>query len=229
MSSISVYLCHRNRLLTDCLAAILCQNKGFKCTVLDPAVPTTSIARLMPAESPDVLLLDPTLPAEQVALVSQQFRARFPQSRLILMVSSLATDRMIEFAQLQCHGYVLEEVSLKEVRDAIDTVLEGRQFCSPQLANALLVHLGRIDPQQGLLQFLDDVRITSREREILQLIALERLSNKQIARRLHVSLYTVKNHIHNVIEKLGVEDRYEAVQFAQRRKWLVGASAEVIS
>src|SRR5260370_6247620 len=62
--------------------------------------------------------------------------------------------------------------------------------------------------------------LTAREIEVMQLIAWERLGNRQIARRLNVSVYTVKNHVHNIIEKLGVCDRFEAAQLAQKKQWL---------
>src|SRR4029077_2632670 len=101
---------------------------------------------------------------------------------------------------------------------AIQAVLSGRPYCSPQLANALFVQLGTHDPSHRWSQYMDDARLTAREREILRMIALEQLGNKQIARRLHVSLYTVKNHVHNIIEKLGVEDRHQAAQVARSHR-----------
>jgi DNA-binding NarL/FixJ family response regulator len=217
-----VVLCHRHRLLSECLASALPRIGAYDCRVIDPDCPIESVSQLDSVPPVNLLLLDPTLSCSQSMVVVQKFRNRFPQSRLALLISLMAADRMVEFAQFQCHGYILEEVSLNEVQIAIDSIVAGRQYCSPQLANALLTHLGRVDVHQGIFQHLDDVRLTTREREILQLIA-ERLSNKQIARRLHVSLFTVKNHVHNIIDKFHVEDRHEAVEFAQRRKWLLGA------
>jgi DNA-binding NarL/FixJ family response regulator len=217
-----VILCHRHRLLTECLASVLPRIGDYECRVIDPEGEIDLISRLESLPPADVFLLDPLYSSVQSTAVAQRFRSHFPRSRLALLISLVAADRMVEFAQMQCDGYILDEVSLGELQTAIESIVSGRQFCSPQLANALLAHLGRIDPRQGIFQYVDDVRLTAREREILQLIG-ERLSNKQIARRLHVSLFTVKNHVHNIIEKFHVEDRYEALEFAQRRKWLLTA------
>ncbi len=89
-----------------------------------------------------------------------------------------------------------------------------------QVANALFSQLGQSNVDQKWSQHIDNVRLTAREREILELIAWEKLGNKQIARRLSISLYTVKNHIHNIIEKLGVDDRHAAADMATRRMML---------
>jgi len=71
---------------------------------------------------------------------------------------------------------------------------------------------------------VERVELTPRELEIVHLIA-ERLSNKEIAKRLCVSLYTVKNHVHNIVEKLQVKNRFEAVEYAHQRRWLKGETS----
>ncbi|MEI8384203.1 MAG: response regulator transcription factor [Planctomycetota bacterium] len=129
---------------------------------------------------------------------------------------------MVELAQFVGDGCLYEEVPLINVSAAIETVLSGQSFCSPELANALMAQIGRRGHLASWSQHVDDVQLTSREREVLELIAWENLGNKQIARRLEVSLYTVKNHVHNILEKLGVADRHDAVHHARQRKLLVG-------
>ncbi len=226
MAGSRVFLCHRNRLLSECLASALERLGHFDCFVIDPEIAVVSLAELATGARADLLLLDPTLGSGQAESIAQHFRALFPDSRLLVLVSAAAVDRVVEFAQMQSHGWILEDVSFSDVCSAIETVLAGRSFCSPELANALLAQLGRRDSRHNWLEHLDDIQLTSREREVLQLIAWERLSNKQIARRLHVSMFTVKNHVHNIIEKLGVEDRHQAVAYANRRRLLVGEPVE---
>jgi DNA-binding NarL/FixJ family response regulator len=68
--------------------------------------------------------------------------------------------------------------------------------------------------------------LTRREIEVVRLIG-EHLSNKQIAKQLSVSLYTVKNHVHNIVDKLKVSGRYEAVDYARKRRWLGSAKVAV--
>jgi len=104
-------------------------------------------------------------------------------------------------------GFVTSEASVAELVAAIESVARGESLCSPSVVAALLRRLGSLarswaeaDPTQPL---------TRREREILELID-EGLSNKQIAQRLRIELPTVKNHVHNILGKLGVRRRAEA-------------------
>jgi DNA-binding NarL/FixJ family response regulator len=108
---------------------------------------------------------------------------------------------------------------------AIEVVRAGASYFSPELANALFAQLNGSDQQSSWGPYVDTQRLTPREREILRLIASENLSNKQIARRLHLSLYTVKNHVHNIIEKMDVNDRHGAAQLAQRRHLIPACAA----
>ena len=133
---------------------------------------------------------------------------------------------MFEFAKIGSDGYVFEGNGLDDTCSAIQTVLKGERYCSPQLTSALLSQVGRIEHGRKQSPQSNNTYLTSRQQEILELIACQQLGNKQIARQLRISLYTVKNHVHNIIDKLGVQDRHEAVQFAQRQGLLVSESAK---
>ena len=213
-------VCHRKRLFSECLAASLTHLDRLSCTVLQPEVllPACTAPLPLPLE---LLLLDATLEGDTSYHVAETLRRRSPDCKLLLMVAESAVGSMVELARFGSHGCLFEEVSLVNVCAAIDTVLSGRPFCSPELANALMAQIGRVDRDNPWSRHVDDVQLTVREREVLELIAGENLGNKQIARRLGVSLYTVKNHVHNLIEKLGVPDRHEAVRLARRRKMIV--------
>ncbi len=222
-----VCLCHRNRLLSECLATALSESGDVVCSVLPPELAVATCSTPQTAETTlELLLLDATLDDDLTDRVADAVRKYHPTCKLLLLIAEPAMNRMIELARLGSQGCLCDDVSLAEFRGAIQTVLSGRSYCSPQLANALLAQIGRIDHTQDWARHLDEVQLTSREREVLELIAREHLGNKQIARRLNVSLYTIKNHVHNIIEKLGVQDRHQAVQFAKRRRMLVGEGAE---
>ena len=115
---------------------------------------------------------------------------------------------------------MLEESSLDDLRDAIVRVASGQNFCSHGLVHAVFHRLAhRMKEPIARPQRDEGELLTARELEIVGLIA-EHLSNKQIAKRLAVSLNTVKNHVHNIVEKLQVTGRYEAVDYARRQRWL---------
>lgn len=214
-------LCHQNRLLSECLGESLSSNQDLTCISYLP----DSLAAAVQRESGvvptmDLLLLDAGLSCDLVDHLLDVVRELQPECKVLLLISERSADRMIELARLGSHGCLFEDASVQDVRDAITTVLSGQTFCSPQLANSLLAQIGRVDHGKLWSQPFEGVQLTSREREILGLISRERLCNKQIARRLNVSLYTIKNHVHNIIEKLGAQDRYDAAEIGRRRKLL---------
>lgn len=214
-------LCHRSRLLGECLAESLMAGSDLMCVSYPPdALASSGSSALSALTWLELLLLDASLKDDLTSRIVHELQIHAPHCRLILLVAESAVEQIVELARLNCQGCLFEEVSLIEVQRAITTVLDGRTYCSPELANSLLVQIGRVDQNQSWGHFVDDVQLTIREREILRLIAWENLCNKQIARRLNVSLYTIKNHVHNLIEKLGVADRHEAVQVARRRRLL---------
>jgi len=214
-------VCHRIRLFGECLARALTETATLHCTAIDPQGLVPQLAELPPEAAIHLLLLDPTLAAGDTPLVADLVRQRFPGCKLLLLVSEAATDQLVELAYLGSQGCVGDDVVLDELRSAIEVVLSGRPYCSPPLANALFAQLRPPDPDHRWGDYLSDARLTDREREILRMITLEQLANKQIARRLHVSLYTVKNHVHNILEKLGVEDRYQAARVARNQRLLM--------
>ena len=122
----------------------------------------------------------------------------------------------------RAHGCVPEDSSLQELREAIEKVAAGDIFCSHATVHSVLHRMAHRAGEVRRQDWSEAPSLTPRELEIVRLIA-EHLSNKQIARRLSVSLYTVKNHVHNIVEKLQVARRYEAVDVARKRMWLAAA------
>lgn len=212
-----VLLCHRIRLFAECLAKALNETAALHCSIVAPQEVVPRLAQLE-SEPIQLLLLDPTISAEYASATQELVHQRYPTCKVMLLVSEEATEKLIDLAQFGSHGCIGEDVLLEELRSAIQVVLSGQSFCAPQLANALFAQLETFDRHHRWSHFVDYGRLTAREREILRMIALDQLGNKQIARRLHLSLYTVKNHVHNIIEKLGVEDRHQAAQIARSRR-----------
>jgi DNA-binding NarL/FixJ family response regulator len=218
-------VCHRIQLFGECLARSLTDANKLHFATLAPEHLVTQLDELELETQVQLLLLDAALPEGNAFIAADKVRQRFPVCKTILLVSEAAMNQLLDLAQLAAYGCVDENIRLSELCSAIQVVLSGRPYCSPPLANALLAQLGTIDYHHRWSHHLTGAHLTAREREILGMIALEQLGNKQIARRLHVSLYTVKNHVHNIIEKLGVEDRYEAVQVARNQHLLVKVEA----
>ena len=154
---------------------------------------------------PDVVLLD-RLFSDGVSLV-QKILERCSRVRVIaLAVAELETD-ILPYAQAGVSGYVMHDDSLEELAHKIQAVNRGEVPCSSRTSAMLLrgLHSSRRAEQTSMSH-----RLTRRELEILSLVE-EGLTNKEIASRLYIELATVKNHLHNVYEKVGVHRRDSAV------------------
>jgi DNA-binding NarL/FixJ family response regulator len=124
---------------------------------------------------------------------------------LIVAVDELERD-VVRLAEAGMAGYVTREADVHELVRAIRDVAAGELPCSPRVAGLLIRHVGTLAGRQGAI---DSTRLTARELEIVRL-AGQGMTNKEIAAELSVELSTVKNHVHNALDKLGVHRRTEA-------------------
>lgn len=112
---------------------------------------------------------------------------------------------------------MLDDASVAELKTALQTVLRGGAYCSPRLVHEMFRRMTQPAEEPRRMGEGQEAVLTMREQEIVDLIG-QRLSNKEIARRLFISLHTVKNHVHNIVEKLHAVDRFEAFEIAQGRR-----------
>ncbi len=158
----------------------------------------------------DLVLLD-VGGAEGVAAIGMLLD-RLPDAAVIAFGLAGTEEEVIACAELGASGYVTREDALEDLVRTIETVDGGGMPCSPQIAAALMRRLARRTSDASSER---RARLTRREREVVDLID-EGLSNKQIAQRLVIEVATVKNHVHNVLEKLGVHRRAEAAAWARK-------------
>ena len=158
---------------------------------------------------PDVILMDMVMPDMDGAVATRAIRQQFPQVRVIVLTSFKEGELVKHALEAGAIGYLLKDVSADELRRAIRAAHAGRATLSPEAAQAL-VETANQPPAPGL-------DLTEREREVLALM-VEGLNNTQIADRLTVSSSTVKSHVSNILAKLGVASRTEAVTLALRNR-----------
>jgi two-component system, NarL family, response regulator LiaR len=156
---------------------------------------------------PDVVLMDMVMPHMDGAAATRIIRKQ-SSSIQVIALTSFKEEILVQSAlQAGAIGYLLKDVSADELVQAIRAAHAGRSTLSPEAAQAL-VHAASQPPAPGL-------DLTEREREVLTLM-IEGLNNTQIAARLTVSPSTVKSHVSNILAKLGVASRTEAVSLALR-------------
>lgn len=156
--------------------------------------------------APDVVLLD-TGVADALALV-REIGDRSATARVVAMGLGEAEGEVVAFAEAGIAGYVGLDASAEELVKTIQSALRQELRCSCKIAGALLRRVSALSLESGAAK--EDVHLTPRECEIVSL--LDRgLTNKEIARDLHIEVTTVKNHVHNILDKLDVHTRGEAV------------------
>jgi len=158
---------------------------------------------------PDVILMDMVMPDMDGAAATRAIRQQFPQVQVIALTSFKEGELVKHALEAGAIGYLLKDVSADELAGAIRAAHAGRVTLSPEAAQAL-VETSNQPPAPGL-------DLTERELEVLALM-VEGLNNTQIAGRLTVSPSTIKSHVSNILAKLGVASRTEAVSLALRNR-----------
>src|SRR5581483_1610400 len=163
---------------------------------------------------PDVVLMDLVMPEMDGVEATRAIREQLPQTRVIVLTSFIEEDKVIPAIQAGANGYLLKNVSAPELVKAIRAAHSGQAQLDPLVARKLMerVTAPARDPEAALGEML-----TEREREVLRLIA-NGYANKEIARELVVSERTVKGHVSNILNKLGVQDRTQAALYAVKHK-----------
>jgi NarL family two-component system response regulator LiaR len=163
--------------------------------------------QLVPEVMPDVILMDMSLPAMDGATATRVIRQQYPHMQVIALTSFKEGEVIRKALEAGAIGYLLKDITADDLVWAIRAAHAGRATLSPEAAQ-VLVESANQPPAPGL-------DLTDREREVLALM-VEGLNNTQIAGRLTVSPSTIKSHVSNILSKLGVESRTEAVTLALR-------------
>ena len=168
---------------------------------------------------PDVILMDVRMPHRSGIEATQQIKELLPHVKILMLTISDEEADLYEAIKAGASGYLLKEISIDEVADAIRSVFAGHSRLSPSMAAKLLQEFAAMSKRAAEARQLPAPRLTDREMEVLRLVA-QGLNNRDIAKELFISENTVKNHIRNILEKFHLHSRMEAVVYAVREKLL---------
>jgi DNA-binding NarL/FixJ family response regulator len=206
-----------HRLFRECLATALRDDAGFAWVETMDA-DQAALGKLAAGEPADVVLLGGGETGKLLELL-RQARQRRPDAKILVLGTEEGEEEALVLLREGARGYLFRDQSLDELRDAILEVAAGATPCTPRIAHLMFSRLGELGRERRRDERLELLELTAREIEILRLIA-DGLKNQEIAARLYLSVHTVKNHVHNILERLGVKSRWSAVTHACDKGWL---------
>jgi two-component system NarL family response regulator len=169
--------------------------------------------------APDVLLMDVRMPRVSGIEATRRLAETMPTMKILMLTVSDEEDDLYEAIKAGATGYLLKEISIEEVADAVRAVMQGQTLISPSMASKLIMEFNNLAKRADEKQQVPAPRLTDRELEVLKLVA-KGLTNRDIADALYISENTVKNHVRNILEKLHLHSRMEAVIYAVKEKLL---------
>lgn len=166
--------------------------------------------------SPDVILLDLTMPQLDGVKATQRIMAQNPKARVLILTSFGEDDKIFPAIRAGAQGYLLKDIQPRDLVQAIRETYQGKAQLHPDIARRLMAVVSDVAPVQAekpAAPSQDFHGLTDREREVLGLIA-QGLNNREIAEKMVISEKTVKTHVSNLLDKLGLEDRTRAAIWA---------------
>lgn len=210
---ISLVLIEDNRLLREGLTALLETHADFQ-VVATAEDADAGLLRVREAR-PHVVLVDAFLGTQDSHQLVESLKQAAPSTRVIMMDLMPVQEDFGALIKAGASGFILKDATVEDFIATIRSVAEGVDVVPRAMTGRLLSLVAEHAVVRRTPALLGAMRMTTREQEITALIA-EGLSNKEIAQRLDIATYTVKSHVHNILEKLALHTRLEIAAHAHR-------------
>jgi DNA-binding NarL/FixJ family response regulator len=217
MKKIRLLLIEDNRLLRDGIFSILKFHKDIV-IIAASGDGKNSLAKIQQLK-PNVVLLDLGLRSQNSLHVVEIVKKEFPQAKIIVMDLAPVQADILQYVKAGADGFILKDASLNDFLITIRTVSEGSTVLPPLLVDSLFSQIVDHAVREGKPKLKEAVRMTKREREVIQFLG-DGMSNKEIGQKIRISTYTVKSHIHNIMEKLALHTRLEIANYSYTDKTL---------
>jgi DNA-binding NarL/FixJ family response regulator len=211
---IKVVIFEDNRLLREGISALLKERKDLR-LLAAPGIHGGSLA-LIRRLKPDVILMDMGLPGRNSLHMVETISREIPKTGIIVMELAPASEDILRFIKAGACGFVLKDAPPEEFLSTISIVAAGGKVLPPLLSGSVFSQIVDHALREGGKGMKSALRMTKREREVLTHIS-DGLTNKQISVRLRITPYTVKSHVHNIMEKLTLHTRLEVANYALSR------------
>ena len=211
MKKIRLLLIEDNRLLREGILGILKPHKDI--IIIAASGDGKNTLSKIKQLKPNVVLLDLGLRSQNSLHVVEIVKGEFPQAKIIVMDLAPVQADILQYVKAGANGFILKDASLNDFLITIRTVFEGATVLPPVLIDSLFSQIIENAVREGKSKLKEAVRMTKREREVIGLLS-EGLTNKEIGQKIHVSTYTIKSHIHNIMEKLALHTRLEIANYS---------------
>ncbi len=211
MKKIRLLLIEDNRLLRDGITSIVkTQNDIIIIAASGDGKNTLFKIKQL---KPNIVLLDLGLRSQNSLHVVELVKKDFPDAKIIIMDLAPIQSDILQYVKAGASGFILKDSSLKDFLVTIRSVAKGSTVLPPVLVESLFSQIVDYAIREGKSKLKEAVKMTKREREVILHLG-SGLSNKEIAQKLHVSTYTIKSHIHNIMEKLALHTRLEIANYS---------------
>ncbi|MGD1007343.1 MAG: response regulator transcription factor [Ignavibacteriaceae bacterium] len=217
MKKIRLLLLEDNRLLRNGIIAMLKSQVDINIIAASGNGENTVI--MLRKLKPDVIILDLGLQSQNSLTIVEIVKKDFPNAKVIMMDFAPVRGDINQYVKAGASGFILKDTTLDDFLLTIRTVAKGTNVLPPYLTNSLFTQIVEHALKDGKTKLRDAVRMTKREREVIELI-VEGLSNREIGQKLKVSTYTIKSHIHNIMEKLALHTRLEIANYSYNNRTL---------
>ena len=214
---IRIFIADDNALLLEGLETMLGDQEDF--VIVGKAPNGNQALEQIKYLQPEVALIDVGMPDKDGLEVTQILHQEFPTVKVIILGLVDLTEEIMACIEAGATGYVLKESSFDHLVETIRSVHRNEAFCSPRMAASLFSRIAELTNEVKMQIPVDSTKLTVRELDVINLIA-EGLPNKEIGKRLFIETQTVKNHIHNILDKLQLHTRFETVHYARERNLL---------
>ena len=212
---VSLLICDDHKILTDALATMVGLDAGL--SLVAPPVHTAEEAIVLAKEHlPDVVLMDIVFKSGGMGGIqaTRAIKDASPATKVVVMTAHDEDRLLVEAVEAGASGFLSKDEAADQVLAAVKAAADGEVLIDPTTLTRLLAQVSRErEEQRDALKLLDD--LTEREREILSLLATG-IRNEDIAKQLFISPQTVQTHVRNILGKLRVHSKLEAVSFAVR-------------
>jgi len=215
---ITLLICDDHKILTDALAMVVERDGSLRMIASPVHVPEEAI-ELCRVHQPDVVLMDIVFKGHMDGIkATRKIKEVSPATKVVIMTAHDDDRLLVEAVEAGASGFLGKEEAANEVLSAAKAAAEGEVLIDPATLTRLLHQVSKErEARRDAEALLGE--LTDREREILQLLA-EGMRNEGIARKLFISPQTVQTHVRNLLAKLGVHSKLEAVAFAVKHGWI---------